>query len=79
MIGEMDKCILDELSLNSGITMKELGEKVHLTGQAASARVMKLEDSGVIEGYTINVNQGKLGRSIHAFITIITRGTNHQP
>lgn len=37
--------ILDELSNNSRITMKELGEKVHLTGQAASERVAKLEDN----------------------------------
>lgn len=59
--------------------MKELGDKVHLTGPATSARVAKLEDNGVIEGYTIKVNQVKLGFSIHAFITIITQSTNHQP
>jgi Lrp/AsnC family leucine-responsive transcriptional regulator len=59
--------------------MKELGEKVHLTGPAATARVAKLEDNGVIEGYTIKVNQVKLGFYIHAFITIITQSTNHQP
>lgn len=53
--------------------MKELGEKVHLTGQAASARVAKLEDQGVIEGYTIQVNQVKLGCFIHAFINIYTK------
>lgn len=41
--------------------MKELGEKVHLTGQATSARVLKLEENGIIEGYTIKVNQVKLG------------------
>ncbi|GAA3329264.1 hypothetical protein GCM10020331_076620 [Ectobacillus funiculus] len=59
--------------------MKELGEKVHLTGQATSARVAKLEDNGVIEGYTINVNQVKLGCFIHAFITIMTQSIYHQP
>jgi Lrp/AsnC family leucine-responsive transcriptional regulator len=48
---------LEELSKNSRITMKELGERVHLLGQATSARVAKLEDSGIIEGYTIKVNQ----------------------
>jgi len=59
--------------------MKELGEKVHLTGPAATARVAKLEDSGIIEGYTIKVNQVKLGFYIHAFITIMTQNTTHQP
>ncbi|MRA76224.1 winged helix-turn-helix transcriptional regulator, partial [Bacillus thuringiensis] len=53
MLDNTDKRILDELSKNSRFTMKELGEKVHLTGPAVSARVAKLEDQGVIEGYTI--------------------------
>ncbi|MFB9762744.1 Lrp/AsnC family transcriptional regulator [Ectobacillus funiculus] len=79
MLDQTDMRILEELSKNSRITMKELGEKVHLTGQATSARVAKLEDNGVIEGYTINVNQVKLGCFIHAFITIMTQSIYHQP
>ncbi|MGG3476945.1 Lrp/AsnC family transcriptional regulator [Peribacillus frigoritolerans] len=79
MLDKTDMDILDELSKNSRITMKELGEKVHLTGPATSARVAKLEDSGVIEGYTIKVNHVKLGFYIHAFLTIIIQSTNHQP
>ncbi len=71
--------ILEELNENSRITMKELGEKVHLTGQAAADRVTKLEEKGVIEGYTIKINQVKLGCYVYAFITIIIRSTNHQP
>lgn len=79
MLDNTDRRILDELSNNSRLSMKELGEKVHLTGPAVSARVAKLEDQGVIEGYSIIVNRVKLGCLIHAFITIITQGTNHQP
>ncbi|MEY9869370.1 Lrp/AsnC family leucine-responsive transcriptional regulator [Peribacillus sp. B2I2] len=79
MLDNTDMGILHELSKNSRITMKELGEKVHLTGQAAASRVAKLEDNGVIEGYAIKVNQLKLGCFIHAFITIITQSTYHQP
>ncbi|HZG73512.1 MAG TPA: Lrp/AsnC family transcriptional regulator [Chondromyces sp.] len=79
MLDHTDMRILDELSKNSRITMKELGEKVHLTGPATSARVAKLEDNGVIESYTIKVNQVKLGYFIHAFLTIITQSPNHQP
>lgn len=71
--------ILDELSKNSRITMKELGEKVHLTGQAAASRVAKLKDNGVIEGYSIKVNQAKLGCFIHALINIYTKSTHHEP
>ena len=79
MLDQTDMRIIDELSKNSRITMKELGEKVHLTGQAAATRVAKLEDNGVIEGYTIKVNQAKLGCLIHAFINIYTKSPHHEP
>ncbi len=79
MLDNTDRRILVVLSENSRITMKELGEKVHLTGQAAAARVEKLEDHGIIEGYTIKVNQAKLGYSIHAFINIYTQSPDHRP
>ncbi|MFB5086354.1 Lrp/AsnC family transcriptional regulator [Psychrobacillus sp. PGGUH221] len=79
MLDNTDMRILNELSMNSRLTMKELGEKVHLTGPAVSARVAKLEDQGVIEGYSIKVNRVKLGCFIHAYITIITQSTYHQP
>lgn len=79
MLDNTDKRILKELANNSRLSMKELGEKVHLTGPAVSARVVKLEDNGVIEGYTIKMNQAKLGCAIHAFITIITESIFHQP
>lgn len=79
MLDHTDVQILEELSKNSRITMKELGEKVHLTGQATASRITKLEDNGVIEGYSIKVNQGKLGCFMHAFINIYIKDTHHQP
>jgi Lrp/AsnC family transcriptional regulator, leucine-responsive regulatory protein len=79
MLDHTDMKIIEALSKNSRITMKELGEIVHLTGPATSARVAKLEESRVIEGYTIKVNREKLGYHIHAFITIITESIFHKP
>jgi Lrp/AsnC family leucine-responsive transcriptional regulator len=55
MLDHTDMSILNELSKNSRIKMKELGEKVHLTGQAAASRVAKLEDQGVIERYPLRL------------------------
>lgn len=79
MLDSTDMRILEELTKNSRIKMKELGEKVHLTGQAAATRVAKLEDNGIIEGYTININQEKIGYVVHAIINIYTKSTHHQP
>ncbi|MED4240885.1 Lrp/AsnC family transcriptional regulator [Priestia megaterium] len=79
MLDHTDMSILHELSKNSRIKMKELGEKVHLTGQAAASRVAKLEDNGVIEAYTIKVNQSELGCFMHAFINIYLNDIHHRP
>lgn len=79
MLDNTDKRILEELSVNSRITMRELGKKVHLTGQATAERVIKMEETGVIRGYTIEVNQAELGYPVNAFITVMTQHSNHQP
>lgn len=79
MLDDTDKRILRELSKNGRISMKELGEKVHLTGQATSSRVIKLEENGVIEGYTIKLNKQKSGYPVHTFINIYTKSVQHQP
>ena len=79
MLDNTDLQILDELSKNSRITMKELGGKIHLSGPATSTRVEKLENSGIIEAYTIDVSQVKMGYFVHAMISIFTKSTHHQP
>ncbi|EJQ15495.1 TPA: Lrp/AsnC family transcriptional regulator [Bacillus cereus] len=79
MLDDTDKKILRELSKNGRISMKELGRKVHLTGQATSSRVIKLEENGVIEGYTIKLNKQKSGYPVHTFINIYTKDVQHQP
>ncbi|MHC9161671.1 Lrp/AsnC family transcriptional regulator [Exiguobacterium sp. s131] len=74
-----DRRIIEALQQNSRMTMKELGELVHLTGQATATRVKKLEDLGIIEGYTIRINEDQIGLPIHAMITIYTTSTFHDP
>ena len=75
----IDHQIIEQLKQNGRITMKQLGEKVHLTGQAAATRVARLEDQGMIEGYTIKTNPARLGYPVHVFLTIITQNVHPQP
>jgi Lrp/AsnC family leucine-responsive transcriptional regulator len=78
MLDDTVKKILRELSKNGRMSMKELEKKVHLTGQATSSRVIKLEENGVIEGYTIKLNKQKSGYPVHTFINIYTKDVQHQ-
>ncbi|QOT00434.1 Lrp/AsnC family transcriptional regulator [Brevibacterium sp. JNUCC-42] len=79
VIDAVDLQILQFLIEDSTRSHKELGQLVHLTGQAVGARIRKLEDSGVIEGYTVRWNPEKIGQTIHAFITVfLLTHTAHQ-
>lgn len=53
IIDEVDLRILRFLLEDATRPHKDIGQQVHLTGQAVGARVQKLKDIGVIEGYTL--------------------------
>nr|WP_202128922.1 Lrp/AsnC family transcriptional regulator [Paenibacillus dendrobii] len=76
---EVDLRILDLLIEDSTRSYKDIGELVHLTGQAVGARVRKLQDAGVIEGYTLRWNPNKIGLAVHAFVTVFLKSNSaHQ-
>lgn len=77
MIDEIDKKIIEELSKNSRISMRELGEKIFLTGQAISARIAKLEDMKIIKNYTLEVDYSLIGKGIHILLNIYTNSPQH--
>lgn len=52
----IDREILNILNKNSRLTNKEIGEMVHMTGQAVGNRISKLYSDGIIERFSIVVN-----------------------
>jgi len=78
IIDHIDFEILTLLKENSRIQWKEIGQKIHMTGQAVGNRIRRLEDMGVIEQYTIAINRAKLLQPITAFITFFVKTANHK-
>lgn len=78
MLDDTDLKILSLLLVNSRKQWREIGEEVHLTGQAVANRIRKMEDLGIIEGYTVRIDGKHLGRPILAFITVFMKTANHQ-
>jgi len=70
-IDHVDLEIIKVLKENSKLSLKEVGDKIHLTGQAVGARINKLIDSEIIENFTININKEKMGIKTTALIKII--------
>jgi Lrp/AsnC family leucine-responsive transcriptional regulator len=78
MIDEIDLKILHLLEENSRLQWKEIGEIIHMTGQGVAARIHKMEELGIIEKYTLQLNNKKLGLELTGFITIHMTTTDHK-
>ena len=76
-LDNIDFQILRLLSENSRIQWKDLGEQIHMTGQAVGNRIKKLEESGVIKAYSLIVDEMKLGLTYTAFVIIYMKTANH--
>ena len=71
--------LLESLQQDGRISYRELGQKIGLSTPAVSERVRKLEDAGVITGYSAKLDLGKLGRDITAFVSVNTRPESNEP
>lgn len=73
---KIDKEIIKILTKNSKVNYKEIGEAIHMTGQAVGNRVRKLEDDGVIKSYTVKTDTKKQGLVV-AFVILYMKGNDH--
>jgi len=62
--------ILGELQSDPRVTMSELGRRVGLSSPAIAERVRRLEETGVIQGYRLDINPTALGLPIAAYVRI---------
>ena len=59
--------ILDLLGVDARRTLADIAGRVSLSAPAVKRRIERLERDGVITGYTVELDQAKLGRPIEAF------------
>ena len=69
-IGDLNTAILGQLETNARISITEIGKRVGLSGPAVSERLKKMEDEGIITGYTTNLDYDTIGLTVNAFITL---------
>jgi Lrp/AsnC family leucine-responsive transcriptional regulator len=77
MLDNTDWEILKLLKDNCKMQFRDIGEIVHLTGQAVSNRISRLEALGIIKGYTVLLDKKLLGKIITAYITVFMKTTDH--
>lgn len=71
---QMDWRILSELQADARLSYSELGRRIGLSTPAAAERVRRLEDWGVIRGYSAAVDPERVGLAVGAFIRIRLAG-----
>jgi Lrp/AsnC family leucine-responsive transcriptional regulator len=59
--------IIDLLRSDARRTLADIGGRVSLSSAAVKRRIDRLERDGVITGYTVLVDHGKLGQPLQAF------------
>lgn len=73
----IDVSLLDILQKNGRTRRNDLAQVVGLSIPSVSERLRKLEESGVIIGYTTFVDPKKVGKDITAFINITVDSSKH--
>ena len=67
---ELDQQILGLLAKNARMPVKEIAREVSLTSPAVSSRIHRLEQEGVIGGYTVRINLPDSRTRVNALISL---------
>ncbi|MFE8702438.1 Lrp/AsnC family transcriptional regulator [Cytobacillus sp. FJAT-54145] len=77
-LDQVDIMILEELRKDSRQSMRELSKKVNLSAPSVTERVRRMEDAGIIEGYSIRINHRHLGLVISCILEITVKNGDYK-
>ncbi len=69
-VEDLDRRIVDLLAKDGRISFTDLGKALGMSTSAVHQRVRRLEQRGVIKGYTARLDHQALGQQMTAFISI---------
>jgi Lrp/AsnC family leucine-responsive transcriptional regulator len=78
-LDEIDLKILKMLQENGRIKRNEIAQATGLSVPSVSERIKKLEDAGIIKGYTAILDSKKLGKDITAFVFVSIDSSKNYP
>lgn len=79
ILDEYARNLLIELSRNARASFAELGRRVGLSPTAVAERMRRMEEEGIIRGYTVDIDRAALGLPILAVIRMTCDGTHYHP
>ncbi|MES2940112.1 MAG: Lrp/AsnC family transcriptional regulator [Pseudomonadota bacterium] len=78
-LDKKDRAILQALQADARQSLSALGKRIGLSQPAMSERVRKLEEAGVIEGYSARINLRAVGLPLQAVVRVKTTHEHIRP
>lgn len=69
-LDEIDRSLIEALSGNARLSLADLARIVGLTAPSVAERLRRLEESGPVSGYTVDLDHRALGYSLTAIVRI---------
>ena len=70
ILDTIDRSIIKLLQNNGRTSISDLGKKVNMTPSGIRKRILKLEERGVITGYSVLINYAEIGKPVLAIVTV---------
>lgn len=71
-LDRLDVAILEALQENARMPLSEVGRRIGLSQPATSERVKRLEERGIITGYSVRIDPAALGLGMMAIVRLRT-------
>jgi Lrp/AsnC family leucine-responsive transcriptional regulator len=69
--------LLEELQANARLSLAELGRRIGLSPTATAERLKQMEEVGILQAYTVQIDREALGLEVLAFIRMSCAGQNY--
>ena len=76
-LDQVDRDILAILQNDGRSSASHIAQEISMSVPAMTDRIKKLQESGVIMGFTTMLDHRKLGLDVSAFITVISESSSH--
>ena len=76
-LDQVDRDILAILQKDGRSSASYVAQEISMSIPAITDRIKKLQESGVIMGFTTKLNHRKVGLDVSAFITVISESSSH--
>jgi Lrp/AsnC family leucine-responsive transcriptional regulator len=79
IIDDYGRKLLHELQRDARASFADLGRKIGLSASATAERLRRMEEAGIIRGYTVEIDREALGLPILAIIRMTCDGPRYHP